>query len=552
MAAKPFQGLSRHANQRPGEEMLREFVHRQNPLERAFHMRQLIVLFGVLLALPAAAAPDGRALVDAAKAQDTQAVRALVKQGADVSAAQPDGTTALHWATHWNDLDTVTLLSRAGAAVDAADDNGVTPLLLACGNGNAAIAEVLLKAGAEPNRARVTGVTPLMAASRSGNAPIVRALVAAGADVNARERTHSQTALMWAVGENHLDVIEILLENGADASARTPARVNRSARPARECCQPTYVGGFTPLLFAAQQGHPEAAKLLLAHGADINEKDAEGNSALLVAIDSAPVVSERVSRTALAAHPAQEAMARFLVEQGADLNRIDSGRAALHAAVQRKMPELVELLLARGADPNARLVKPLPPLSRFVSQMNGLEVVTTGATPFWLAASYGDVPIMRTLLAHGADPFIKTSDNTTALMVAAGVDFADGQDKYGIRTFEETIGHLHQRAQDAASICLELGLDINASNDKGQTAMFGAVYMGGTSLVQFLVDNGAQINVRNKRGQTPWLVAAIGEYRAGSYFVKKETGALLQQLGADTTLGVDLGEAAVARTPSAR
>jgi ankyrin repeat protein len=495
------------------------------------------------------AAPGRGSVADAVKTRDIAVARALLAQGADVNAPQGDGATALHWAAHWDDLDTAELLIRAGASANAANDIGVTPLMLACANGSAPMTQKLLAAGANPNLARATGVTPLMTAARTGNLSVVRALVAAGADVNAQERTHSQTALMWAAGENHVDVVRLLLDHGARTSARTPARVNRSVRATRECCASNYVGGFTPLLFAAQQGHLETARLLLSRGADINETDGEGNSALLQAIEGAPVVSERVSRTALVAHPVQEAMAKFLVENGADLNLAGSGRTALHAAIQRKMPGLVKTLLAHGADPNARLTKPLPPLSRFVSQMNALDVTTVGATPFWLAASFGDTETMRRLVAHGADPSLKAADNTTALMVAAGVDFADGQDKYGIRTFSEDISDLHERARDAVKLCLELGLDINAVNNKGQTAIFGGVYMGGTLLVQFLVDQGARIDVRNKRGQTPWLVAAVGEYRAGSYFVKKETGALLEKLGADKTLGVDLGPAAVSSLP---
>jgi ankyrin repeat protein len=149
---------------------------------------------------------------------------------------------------------------------------------------------------------------------------------------------------------------------------------------------------------------------------------------------------------------------------------------------------------------------------------------------------------MRMLLAGGADPTLVTRDQTSALMVAAGIDFVDGQDKYGVRTFEEDITPLVARARAASALCLELGLDVNAANDNGQRALFGAVYLGSPVLVQLLVDGGADINVTNRRGQTPWMVAAIGEYRAGSFFVKKAAGDLLESLGADKTLGKDLGK----------
>lgn len=493
-----------------------------------------------LLAVVSVAATPSERLVDAVKAQDHETVRALLKQGVDVNAPQADGATALHWAAHWDDRETAELLIRAGAQVNAGDDQGVTPLFLACTNASAQMAELLLNAGADTKAARLTGVTPLMMASRTGNSEVVTLLLAHGADVNATEATHGQSALMWAVGENHLEVMRVLLENGANVSARTPA----SELAARECCLPNYVGGFTPLLFAVQYGNVEAARLLLSAGANVNETMADGSSALVLAIDSAPVVGERVSASAVSAHAVQEAMAEFLLENGADPNHNGAGRTALHSAVQRKMPDLVKTLLAHGANPNARLEKPLPPLSRFIGQQTGLEVSLIGATPFWLAASYGDVATMRSLVAGGADPNLKSNDNTTPLMVAAGVDFSEGQDKYGVRWFQPDSVPLQLRALDAIKLCLELGDDINAANDKGQTAIFGAVYFGGAMLAQFLVENGANMNVKNKRGQTPWLVSQ-GEYRAGSFYTHKETGELLEKLGADTKLGVDLGREAL-------
>jgi ankyrin repeat protein len=201
------------------------------------------------------------------------------------------------------------------------------------------------------------------------------------------------------------------------------------------------------------------------------------------------------------------------------------------------MPELLKLLLDRRADPNARLERRLPSVSRDVGIQNGMDVNTIGATPFWLASSYGDVTSMRILLDHGADPLLMTEDHSTALMVAAGIDFVDGQDKYGVRTFDQDISHLVNRARDAIALCLERGVGVNAANDKGQTALFGAVYMGSPQLVQALADKGARLNVLNSQKQTPWSVAALGEYRAGSFFIKTEAADLLEKLGADTTLG---------------
>ena len=182
----------------------------------------------------------------------------------------------------------------------------------------------------------------------------------------------------------------------------------------------------------------------------------------------------------------------------------------------------------------------MPALSRLIVQQHGLEVVTAGATPFWLAASYGDVATMRILEEGGADPNLATNDRTTPLMVAAGVDFVEGQDKYGRRWFTLDTTALQARARDAILYCLELGADINAANDKGQTPLIGAVYFRSPSMVRFMVERGAGVNIVNQRGQTPWLITQ-GEYRSGSFLTDKETATLLVSLGADVTLGKDLG-----------
>ena len=325
---------------------------------------------------------------------------------------------------------------------------------------------------------------------------------------------------MLAVAENHTPVARLLLETGAAVSARSNNR-------------------FTPLLFAAQQGNLEAADLLLSAGADVNESAPDGiggntnarsrfvpdtdAAALLVAIDSG--------------HPE---LARFLLARGADPDHDGAGRTALHAAVQRKMPEVVAALLEHGADPDPRMTKRLPFVSRRITQGHGLSPSNIGATPFFLAASYNDLESMRILVQGGADPMLRADDETTALMVAAGGDYVEGADKYGVRWFGDNLP-LQESALAAVKYLLELGLDINATNVHEQTTLHGAVYLGGTLLVPYLVDQGAEIDVVNVRGQTPWMVAAEGEYRSGSFYTHKETGEVLEQLGADTALGEDLG-----------
>ena len=310
----------------------------------------------------AAAAPDRR-VADAAKARDRAALQSLIKQHADVNGTQGDGATALHWAAHWDDADAVRALIAAGATVNAATDQGVTPLALAAMNGSAPTVEALLKAGAKPNAASSVGETPLMIAAHSGSARVVTALLDAGADLTVAEASGGQTALMRAVAENHADVVKLLLDRGADVSARSKNR-------------------FTALLFAAQQGNIEIARQLLKAGANVNDTAPDGiagdtnaqrtfkpdteASALLVAIDSG-----------------HEAMALFLLTQGVDPNQSEAGRTALHSAVQRAMPKVVQALLENGADPNARTFKAMPLLSRYINQQTGLDITPKGATPFW-------------------------------------------------------------------------------------------------------------------------------------------------------------------------
>ena len=459
-------------------------------------------------------------LVAAARRSDHRAVRTLLEEGADPDATYGDGTTALHWAAHRDAHAMVADLLAAGADVDAGDDHGVTPLSLASVNGNRLVVDTLLAAGADANAARGNGETPLMTAARVGSLDVARSLLAAGADPDATEATLGQTALMLAVAANHTPVARLLLETGAAVSARSANR-------------------FTPLLFAAQQGNLETADLLLSAGADVDESAPDGiggntnarsrfvpdtdAAALLVAIDSG-----------------HAELARFLLARGADPDHDGAGRTALHAAVQRKMPGVVAALLEHGADPDPRMTKRLPFVSRRITQNNGMTPSNTGATPFFLAASYNDLDSMRILVEGGADPTLRADDETTALMVAAGGDYVEGADKYGVRWFGDNLP-LQQSALAAVQYLLDLGLDINATNVHQQTTLHGAVYLGGTLLVPYLVEQGAEIDVVNVRGQTPWMVAAEGEYRSGSFYTHKETGEVLEQLGADMTLGEDLG-----------
>lgn len=451
-------------------------------------------------------------LVDAAKNRDRAAVRALLKQRVDVNAPQPDGATALHWAAHWDDLELTDLLIGAGAHVNTANELGVTPLSLACTNGNAAIVAKLLQAGANSNAVTpTTGETVLMTAARTGKAEVITALLAAGSDVNVKEPRQGQTALMWAVAERHAAVARTLLEHGADVRARSTA-------------------GFTSLMFAARHGDLEIVRLLLAAGANVNETAADGSTPLLIATVR--------GHTTLAA---------FLLEQGADPNADSAGFTVLHWAAGsweasvsgmfgvaapsheewgalsglqgRPKLEFVKLLLARGANPNARLAKNPP---RFGHGLFTLKLV--GGTPFFVAALAGDVAVMRVLVDAGADPWLSTAENTTPLMAAAGIGWVPGESRV-----------TEASAFEAVKLTAQLGGDVNAVNANGYTALHGASLMGANPIVQFLVENGAKVNVKNKRGETPLMIAeGKGVRVAGTNILHESTANLLRRLGANT------------------
>ena len=435
-------------------------------------------------------------LVNAAKNQDKAGVRTLLQEGVDVNRPESDGTTALAWAAHRDDLEMADLLIRAGADVNAANDLGATSLWLASANGKVVMVEKLLKAGANPNLPLRLGETPLMAAADAGSVEIVNLLLAAGADVKAKETHGGQTALMWAAAEGHPEVARALIGHGADVQARSK-------------------GGFTPLLFVAQQGNLESTRILLAAGADVNETSPDDMSPLLAATASG-----------------HDAVAIFLVEKGGNPNAVDyKGFTPLHyAGMRRNMLESVKALLASGANPNARIVKegakselvPIPNMpflqspTRIVKAGTKGGTFAIGATPFYLAAQQRNASAMRILAGNGADPNLGTTETvfflggsgrrvnyiagTTPLMAAAGMGkVIDNWNDY----FEEQ----EKQAMEALKAAIESGADVNAINEYGLTALHAAAYIGAESIIQFLAEKGAGLDLMDAHGQTPLSIA---------------------------------------------
>jgi ankyrin repeat protein len=336
--------------------------------------------------------------------------------------------------------------------------------------------------------------------------------------VNARESAHDQTALMWAAAQSHPDVVQVLVETGADIRARSrsyPQTVVglQTQRAGREELNYTILrGGSTPLLFAARVGDGASARVLLTAGADANDTLPDGTSALV-----------------LAAHSGHGDVAALLLDKGADPNAFGTGYTALHAAVLRSDVTLVKALLAHKANPNIRMTRGTP-LRRDTTDFN-LPATLIGSTPYLLAARFLEPEILRALAAGGADQTLTLQNGATPLMVAVGMGASPNESRRGIAVIDFGKVEPESRVLDTVSAVVSLGADVNAGNQGGDTAMHTAAALGYDTVVQFLADHGAQMNVKNKRGQTPLAALLTGGARG-------RRGAAAAASGADST-GVD-------------
>lgn len=503
-----------------------------------------IVMLSILTCMLPLTLSANQELARSAEMGLVKEVSDLLKDGIDVNSRLNDGSTALHWAVLRDQQESVALLMEAGADPLAPNRNGITPLFLAVQNGSEKIVARLLLAGADPNTLSENGETILMTAVHTGKPEVVSLLLANGALVDYRDPDFQQTALMIGVREGHTEVIDMLIRHGAkvDASTRVgpvPAYIppckgtgcgsegvgiNRSGVPHRGERYDAK-GGMTPLLYAARDGHVEAARLLVENGADLEMAEANEISPLLMALLNN-----------------QLGVAEILLDFGARINVDDFyGRTPLFAAVDYRNLDMnsdleddpqdnevdrepilpmIKRLLDEGADVNAR-TKEWPPEKKWLYSLNDVAWVdVTGQTPFIRASLAGDIPVMEMLLEYGADPHITTYEGTTALMAAAGMNW----------TVAQTYTVSDEALLEAVKINIALGADVNAANSMGLTPLLGAANRGSNDIIRYLASQGAKLDVEDAVGRTAlrWaegvFLAAVGAEQ------KPETIALLKEL----------------------
>ncbi|HEY4362516.1 MAG TPA: ankyrin repeat domain-containing protein [Bryobacteraceae bacterium] len=516
-------------------------------------MIRKILLGSVLGVQLLTSADSGPILADSAQAGDLGGVRTKIQQKADLNRAQADGMTALHWAAANGDLAMTQLLLNAGASPQVETRlGGITPLFLAAKNGNAAVGQALLKAGAKPDAVDGTGATPLMLAANAAASDLMEALLAKGASVNAKENAHGQTALMFAAAANRGDAVSVLMKHGADAEIATsvvdpgcgtlfaksmgcggggdnadapdsgdnPAATGKKGGGGKGGGRrrgPTVMGGMTALLFAARDGRTDAARALIESGAKIDN----------------PGVGEKMTPLVMAIVNGHYDLAAYFLDRGADPNLANiEGLTALYATVDmqwapyayRPQPsasaaeisylELMKTLLAHGANPNATLGQ--RPWFRSLPQ-DRTWVDPAGATAFWRAAQAADVDAMRVLVKAGADPKLANAEGDTSLMVAAGLGWATNFSR-----------NVPGGWFAAVQYCLELGMDVNARSAKGYTPLHGAAFIGDNPLIQFLVGKGADVRaVANDKN----TVADMANGPIEHSVLHPDTVAMLEKLG---------------------
>ena len=444
----------------------------------------------------------------------------MIAAGANVNQAQPDGTTPLHWATYRVDRELVDRLLKRGARANVVNRYGASPLHEAVRLASPELTGILLEAGADANAANEDGMTALMLTARTGNVTVAELLVKAGADVNRIEQYKGQSAVMWAAGENHPEMVAFLVARGADLSIRAKATDWPSQISSEPRVQYRPVGGLTPLLYAARAACLACVKTMVEAGADTNRPNPDGMTPMMMALDNgAPEI------------------AQYLLDRGANPHTWDWwGRTPLYVAVRmrngadgrigRRLPAslpFIEALLEAGVNPNPQLASKEPSRGGREGRFQE-DLLNTGATPLLRAAQTFDNEVVTLLLAHGALVDLPNASGVTPFMAAAGIGTrgaagvpgpAEGATVQALETLEilrKAGADVNARITDVTSLTGRVARDNSMTGRQGQTALFLAAERGRIDVVRYLVEQGARTDLKDDAGKTALdLVAGRGE-----------------------------------------
>ena len=436
------------------------------------------------------------ALVDMAEYQDWNGVESSISTE-DINATQPDGMSALFWAVYYEEADMVSLLLDAGADANVQNRYGLTPLIQSAITGNGEIISMLLDAGADANARTLQGDTALMNAAKAGTVQGVQALIEAGANVEARDGYSFQTPLMWAAAFNQAEIVQILAENGADVNAVSAELIFSGIQQGG--VQGDFPnGGLTALHHAARDNGVETVEVLLALGADPNILDPQGISPLRVA-----ATNENLD------------IAKILIEGGADLNdgafvdisEIPYKRFAMqHAASnydnQTTVAELVALMIEMGVDVDSTPETGIPVFSTNFVGASG----TSGQTALFNAAIGDRLDDVEMLLANGASPNSLSKRGSTPL--AALLNVYSGYRPPNVNNgdvivYEPTL----EEKMPIVDTLFAHGADVNTIGENG-TILHGAVSFGNDEVVEFLLEKGVDLSLKDSSNRTALDVAS--------------------------------------------
>jgi ankyrin repeat protein len=477
-------------------------------MTRKFRVSLLASALAGVLSAGSALAQDGNEarFLELLASGETRAALEYLGARSNVNQPQPDGTTALHWAIYYDDVDLVRTLIARGADVKARNEFGATPLSQAAIIGNAAVIDLLLEAGVDPDEKGADQQTALMIIARTPNVEAARLLAEAGADVNRRETWRGQTALMWAAAQRQPEMVRFLLEQGADPDLMSwPNNWERqvSAEPRMKILPP---GGMSALHYAAREGCSACVRLLLEAGANPDVADPDGVTPLVMAGLNARWDSMKALVEAGANVNKWDVYGRNPLYTVVDYNTLPHGGRADKLSADLTTPlEVAELLIANGANVNLQL-KLFPPYRALGADRGADGLLRTGATPLFRAARGGDAVMAKLLIDNGALVDLPQENEVTPLMVAAGYRASAIDTRGRFRT--------EKQAVEVARLLLAAGADPNYPEENGQTPVFGAATQGWTEMVQLLVEYGADLTVQDRFGATP-LDIALG--RGGGF-----------------------------------